>query len=102
MRRIEELKAALPWKPLADTPVNSVGRERAMIAQLYRKIGDDDSAAEWYRKGAEWSRECGDILGAVVMVKQSLKLRPNVPAAKDLYARLWKLAGLGETPDPIG
>lgn len=82
--------------------VQHAGRERAEIATLYQGIGDDDSAADWYRRGAEWSYECGDILGAVVLVKQSLKLRPNVPVVKDLYAKLWRLAGLGDTPDPVG
>lgn len=101
LRRIEKLVAALPGKPLPDSVVQHAGRERAQIATLYRSIGDDDSAADWYRRGAEGSYECSDILGAVVLVKQSLKLRPNVPAVRNLYAQLWKSAGLGDTPDPV-
>ena len=94
--------AALPGKPLPDSAVAHVGMEQARIAELYCSLGDDDSGADWYRKGAAWSLECGNVLRALVLAKQSLKLRPDVVAVKNLYAKVWRLAGLGDTPEPIG
>lgn len=102
LRRIEKLKASMPReKPMRDSVVSHSGKERAEIANLYLGIGDEDAAADWYLDGARWSHSCGDVMGAVVLVKRALKIRRNDAASLELYRTLWALMGLGDIPDPI-
>ncbi|MDP3573229.1 MAG: hypothetical protein Q8S42_21485 [Archangium sp.] len=86
---------------MRDSVVSQSGKERAEIAYLYLSIGDEESAAGMYVEGPRWSHACGDVMGAVVLVKQSLRLRPRNEQALELYRTLWALAGLGDTPDPV-
>lgn len=82
LRRIAKLKAAMPTeRPMKDSVVARSGKERAEIAHLYLSIGDEASATGMYLDGARWSEACGDVMGAVVLVKQALTLRPKHQAA---------------------
>jgi hypothetical protein len=102
LRRIAKLKAAMPTeRPMRDSVVAHSGKERLDIALLYLSIGDEESAVAMYLDGAQWSETCGDVMGAVVLVKRALKLRPKNQAAWGLYRKLWALMGMGDTPDPI-
>lgn len=102
LRRIAVLEEALPTeRPAQDSVVAHSGRERAEIAQLYLSIGDEVSAASMYLDGARWSEACGDVMGAVALVKQALRLRPKDQGGWEPYRRLWARLGMGDTPDPI-
>lgn len=101
LRRIEALKAALPTTPMRDVVMSRVSQPWVDIAHLYQKLGDTDAAAEWYRRAAEYNRNCGDIIGALALVRMSLRKRPNARAAQALYAELWQLSGIGGPPDPL-
>ena len=101
LRRIDQLIARLPARPIKDNVVQQAARPWAQIAALYDAIDDDDAAAEWYRKGAEWAHACGDILGAIVLLKGSLELRPDDAQSRALYDQLSQLGELGDASDFI-
>ena len=101
MIRIDELKVALPSKPMADTAVNDVGKKWAEIASLYRSHGDDDAAAEWYRNGATWSQQCGDILGCLGPGQAIAQAAPQRVSREGPLRQALEARRLGELPDPV-
>lgn len=101
LNRINKLISELPVRPIKDNVVQQAARPWAQIAALYDGIDEDDAAADWYRKGAEWAHACGDLLGALELIKQSLKLRPDDSKARAQYVQLWELCGLDSVPEPI-
>lgn len=101
-KRIAHLKAAMPRSPIRDGVVSHAGRERAEIAAIYLRAGDPEAAINWFLEATRFSHASGDVIGAVALVKCVLRLRPDHEEARNLYAELWKLLGLGDTPDPGG
>jgi len=99
--RIEQLQGAMPKQPIRDGAVAHAGRERAEIAELFLQAGDEASASDWYLEAARFSHASGDVMGAVPLVKRALRHRPGREDAAELYAALWKLLGLGDTPEPV-
>lgn len=98
--RVDQLMATMPKQPIRDGVIAHAGRERAEIAELFHKAGDETSASLWYLEAARFCHASGDLLGAIALVKRSIKTHPS-DAARELYRSLWALLGLGETPDPI-
>lgn len=72
------------------------------IAEVFRREGELEAAADWYLAAAEYSRDCGDVLGAVTNVKRGIMVCPSRNDLRALYATLWDLTGIGGEPDPVG
>ena len=100
-KRVDALKAAMPTSPIRDGVVSHAGSERAEIAEIYLRAGDEDAAVEWFLEATRFSRASGDVIGATVLVKRLLRIRAHHEEALRLYAELWKLLGLGDAPDPV-
>lgn len=100
-KKIEQLKASMPTEPIRDGVVSQAGRHRMEIAEVYLREGDPDAAADWYLRAAEYSRDSGDVLGAVAYVKRGIKLSPSRKDLRALYERLWEVLGIGGEPDPV-
>ncbi len=100
-KKIEQLKASMPTEPMRDGVVSQAGGHRMEIAEVYLREGDREAAADWYLRAAEYSRDSGDVLGAVAYVKRGIKLWPSKRELRELYQRLWELLGIGGEPDPV-
>lgn len=71
------------------------------IAEIYKREGDLERAADWYLRAAEYARDSSNPLGAVALLKRGIRTQPSREDLRALYASLWKLLGLGDEPDPV-
>jgi len=102
-RKIDALQERMPLKPLQDVVASAqLARERIQIAELYLAEGELSQAAEWFRKAARFCRDSGAPLPAIAIVKRALRSSPEDADSLALYAELWRMCGLGESPEPVG